>query len=196
MEPTTQLACHARWGCSDRQRAERAEEGGAAAAPAQLCRQAHAQPGGDHRRAHLQVRAQPCTRISAAPPAASSGMTAASALCPGACAHAAALVQVSSTGPVSAGRIACLGVGRSMLILSVWLRRMHLRIEVDIHSLQGTVCAWIPPPPNDRLWFGFVTPPTLKAEATPILTNDVSTLLRPSSDVGRAASPHLACLMY
>ena len=51
---------------------------------------------------------------------------------------------------------------------------MHLRIQVDIHSLQGTVCTWVPPPPNDRLWFGFITPPDLKAEATPILTNDVS----------------------
>lgn len=55
-----------------------------------------------------------------------------------------------------------------------WLCRMHLRIQVDIHSLQGTVCTWVPPPPNDRLWFGFITPPDLKAEATPILTNDVS----------------------
>jgi hypothetical protein len=51
---------------------------------------------------------------------------------------------------------------------------MHLRIQVDIHSLQGTVCTWVPPPPNDRLWFGFITPPDLKADATPILTNDVS----------------------
>lgn len=53
---------------------------------------------------------------------------------------------------------------------------MHLRVRVDIHSLQGTVCAWVPPPPNDRLWFGFVTPPELKAEASPILNDDVSRL--------------------
>lgn len=52
--------------------------------------------------------------------------------------------------------------------------RMHLRVRVDIHSLQGTVCAWVPPPPNDRLWWGFVTPPELKADATPILNDDVS----------------------
>ena len=53
------------------------------------------------------------------------------------------------------------------------LHRMHLRIQVDINSLQGTVCAWVPPPPNDRLWFGFITAPELKAEVTPILSNDV-----------------------
>lgn len=51
---------------------------------------------------------------------------------------------------------------------------MHLQIQVDIHSLQGTVCAWVPPPPNDRLWFGFITAPELKAEVTPIVANDVS----------------------
>ena len=109
---------------------------------------------------------------------------------------AMAHAERSSVNPLKAGRGACLSIGRALLTVSVWLRRMHLRIEVDIHSLQGTVCAWIPPPPNDRLWFGFVTPPTLKADATPILTNDVSTLLRPYLNVGRPASPHLGCLMY
>ncbi len=58
----------------------------------------------------------------------------------------------------------------------VWACRMHLQIQVDIHSLQGTVCAWVPPPPNDRLWFGFITAPELKAEVTPIVANDVSPL--------------------
>ena len=52
-------------------------------------------------------------------------------------------------------------------------RRMHLRVRVDIHSLQGTVCAWVPPPPNDRLWFGFVSAPELRAEATPLLNQNV-----------------------
>ena len=52
---------------------------------------------------------------------------------------------------------------------------MHLRVRVDIHSLQGTVCAWVPPPPNDRLWFGFVSAPELRAEATPLLNQNVRT---------------------
>ena len=50
---------------------------------------------------------------------------------------------------------------------------MHLRVRVDIHALQGTVCAWVPPPPNDRLWFGFVSAPELRAEAAPLLNQNV-----------------------
>lgn len=56
------------------------------------------------------------------------------------------------------------------------VRRMHLRVRVDIHSLQGTVCAWVPPPPNDRLWFGFVSAPELRAEAAPLLNQNVRML--------------------
>ena len=74
-----------------------------------------------------------------------------------------------------------------------WLCRMHLQIQVDIHSLQGTVCAWVPPPPNDRLWFGFITAPELKAEVTPIVANDVSpshfALLHPDSPFSQACGP-------
>ena len=68
-------------------------------------------------------------------------------------------------------------VGKELYLLSGGVPlvcRMHLRIQVDIHSLQGTVCAWVPPPPNDRLWFGFITAPELKAEVTPIVANDVN----------------------
>jgi hypothetical protein len=58
---------------------------------------------------------------------------------------------------------------------------MHLRVRVDIHSLQGTVCAWVPPPPNDRLWFGFVSAPELRAEAAPLLSHNVRAASFPSS---------------
>ena len=50
---------------------------------------------------------------------------------------------------------------------------MHLRVRVDIHGLAGTVCAWVPPPPGDRLWFGFVSAPELRAEAAPLLNQNV-----------------------
>ena len=75
---------------------------------------------------------------------------------------------------------------------------MHLRIQVDIHSLQGTVCAWVPPPPNDRLWFGFITAPELKAEVTPIVANDVSLLTvlpccTGKSAYSQACGKHLTC---
>ena len=70
-------------------------------------------------------------------------------------------------------------------------------MRVDIHSLQGTVCAWVPPPPNDRLWFGFVSAPELRAEATPLLNQNVRTpctacrcLSPPSTAPGEASQAH------
>ncbi|CAL8462381.1 g1914 [Coccomyxa elongata] len=69
--------------------------------------------------------------------------------------------------------MAAKGIRNLAEITADHISRMHLRVRVEIHSLEGTICAWVPPPPNDRLWFGFVTPPELKADATPILNDDV-----------------------
>ncbi|BDA46238.1 probable testis-expressed protein 2 [Coccomyxa sp. Obi] len=69
--------------------------------------------------------------------------------------------------------MAAKGIRNLAEITADHISRMHLRVRVEIHSLEGTVCAWVPPPPNDRLWFGFVTPPELKADASPILNDDV-----------------------
>ena len=47
------------------------------------------------------------------------------------------------------------------------LSRMQLRLQLEIRSIRGPIVAWIPPPPGDRLWFAFVTPPQLEARAEP-----------------------------
>ena len=50
------------------------------------------------------------------------------------------------------------------------LARMQLRLQLEIRSIKGPIVAWIPPPPGDRLWFAFVTPPQLEARAEPQVT--------------------------
>ena len=42
-----------------------------------------------------------------------------------------------------------------------------ISVTVKIKRLAGTTRVWIPPPPGDRLWFGFVGEPELDIEATP-----------------------------
>jgi hypothetical protein len=42
-----------------------------------------------------------------------------------------------------------------------------ISMTVKIKRLAGTTRVWIPPPPGDRLWFGFVGEPVLEMEATP-----------------------------
>ena len=42
-----------------------------------------------------------------------------------------------------------------------------ISMTVKIKRLAGTTRVWIPPPPGDRLWFGFVGDPELDMEATP-----------------------------
>ena len=46
---------------------------------------------------------------------------------------------------------------------------MQLRLSLNIKELEGPVYAWLPPPPGDRIWWSFVTPPRLVAEATPLV---------------------------
>ena len=54
------------------------------------------------------------------------------------------------------------------------LARMQLRLQLEITTLRGTIVAWVPPPPGDRLWFAFVTPPQLEAKAEPQASSQLS----------------------
>jgi hypothetical protein len=45
--------------------------------------------------------------------------------------------------------------------------RMPLRLSLTFSLLEGTMCAWVPPPPGNRLFYAFVTPPHLELTARP-----------------------------
>lgn len=47
------------------------------------------------------------------------------------------------------------------------ITRMQLRLQLEVRSIKGPIVAWVPPPPGDRLWFAFVSPPELVADAQP-----------------------------
>ncbi|XP_023262657.1 testis-expressed protein 2-like isoform X1 [Seriola lalandi dorsalis] len=44
-----------------------------------------------------------------------------------------------------------------------------LLLTVELQELQGTLAVNIPPPPTDRIWYGFRTPPRLELKARPKL---------------------------
>ncbi|XP_061580700.1 testis-expressed protein 2-like [Cololabis saira] len=44
-----------------------------------------------------------------------------------------------------------------------------LLLTVEVQQLQGTLAVNIPPPPTDRIWYGFKTPPHLELKARPKL---------------------------
>jgi hypothetical protein len=44
---------------------------------------------------------------------------------------------------------------------------MPLRLSLTFSLLEGTMCAWVPPPPGNRLFYAFVTPPHLELTARP-----------------------------
>ena len=46
-------------------------------------------------------------------------------------------------------------------------RRIPLRLSLTFSLLEGPMCAWLPPPPGNRLFFSFVSPPTLEVTARP-----------------------------
>lgn len=50
---------------------------------------------------------------------------------------------------------------------AVHISRMNLKIDLTFKLLEGTVCAWIPPPPGDRIFYSFVTAPKLVVQAKP-----------------------------
>lgn len=42
-----------------------------------------------------------------------------------------------------------------------------LRLSVTVSLLEGTMVAWVPPPPGNRLFYSFVAPPRLELSAKP-----------------------------
>ena len=42
-----------------------------------------------------------------------------------------------------------------------------ISVTIRVKRLAGTLRVWIPPPPGDRLWFGFVDEPEVEMDATP-----------------------------
>ncbi|KAK9815183.1 hypothetical protein WJX73_010239 [Symbiochloris irregularis] len=50
------------------------------------------------------------------------------------------------------------------------ITRMQLRLQLEVTSIKGPIVAWVPPPPGDRLWFSFVSPPELVADARPLVS--------------------------
>ena len=47
------------------------------------------------------------------------------------------------------------------------IKRTPLQISLTFETLEGTIGAWIPPPPGDRLFWSFMSPPKLSVKATP-----------------------------
>lgn len=51
-------------------------------------------------------------------------------------------------------------------IILPWCR-IPLRLSVTASLLEGTMVAWVPPPPGNRLFYSFVAPPKLELSAKP-----------------------------
>ncbi|KAK9843022.1 hypothetical protein WJX74_005735 [Apatococcus lobatus] len=49
------------------------------------------------------------------------------------------------------------------------INKMQLRVCIDIRSLRGDICAWLPPPPGDRLWYSFLSAPSLELDVKPVV---------------------------
>lgn len=47
------------------------------------------------------------------------------------------------------------------------ISKIPLRVSLTFSLIEGQMCAWIPPPPGDRLFWAFLTPPNLKIKARP-----------------------------
>lgn len=47
------------------------------------------------------------------------------------------------------------------------ISNLPLRVSLTFSVLEGTMCVWIPPPPGDRLFWSFLSPPKLSLKATP-----------------------------
>jgi hypothetical protein len=50
---------------------------------------------------------------------------------------------------------------------AVHIARIPLRLSVTVSLLEGTMVAWVPPPPGNRLFYSFVAPPRLELSAKP-----------------------------
>ena len=58
-------------------------------------------------------------------------------------------------------------------------------MSLTFSVLEGRMCAWLPPPPGDRLFFSFLTPPHLELTARPEVGGR---LLKYSYHIARASS--------
>ena len=47
--------------------------------------------------------------------------------------------------------------------------RIPIKLMVRLTRVEGTLLAWIPPPPGDRLWSAFVELPHLHIEVKPVV---------------------------
>ena len=47
------------------------------------------------------------------------------------------------------------------------ISKLPLRVSLTFSVLEGTICVWIPPPPGDRLFWSFLSPPKLSLTASP-----------------------------
>ncbi len=73
------------------------------------------------------------------------------------------------------------GAARSLAAAAKWnaaklanavartIAKVPLSMTIRVKRLAGTVRVWIPPPPGDRLWFGFIGEPEMAMEASPSL---------------------------
>lgn len=59
------------------------------------------------------------------------------------------------------------------------LCRMELKLSMDIKTLRGPLCVWLPPPPGDRMWFSFLEPPQLQVTASPLVNMSCFSCRRP-----------------
>lgn len=49
------------------------------------------------------------------------------------------------------------------------ISNLPLRVSLTFSEIEGTMCVWIPPPPGNRLFWSFLSPPKLTLKATPQL---------------------------
>lgn len=49
------------------------------------------------------------------------------------------------------------------------MHRIPLRLKVSISGVEGTMLAWMPPPPGDRLWTAFTQLRHLDLTAKPVV---------------------------
>ncbi|KAL4449510.1 hypothetical protein ABPG77_007154 [Micractinium sp. CCAP 211/92] len=64
------------------------------------------------------------------------------------------------------------------------ISRIPLRLSLTFSLLEGTMCAWVPPPPGNRAFYSFVAPPRLELTARPELAGR---LLKYSYHVARVS---------
>ncbi|CAG9465673.1 unnamed protein product [Pedinophyceae sp. YPF-701] len=64
-------------------------------------------------------------------------------------------------------QVAVKGVRRVTGAISSHVGKLALQLHVRLLSLEGRVRIWLPPPPSDRIWYGFHAAPRLRLEARP-----------------------------